>query len=402
MDEEHIALYPFASEVSAYVESLRVSLESLLNSPAFRRSRVRGMERVMQSIEGEIEKPLIKDESWLLSETLSYPFAQILVACVDDQLFTKRYALKEAEATSKWLEKESTDFLLEFGEDFGIQAEAEGLQFSMHFADYIRFSSSIREPIWKLTNRQLRSGMVVVTKKDFVRLLQEATKERIEKSFPIPKIPSEVSSFCASYVAEIKDKFEVHKKKFGTTDFGAVEPDLFPPCISHALANVQGGVNLAHSMRFAMTSFLLSVGMSVDETLNLFNVSPDFDAEVTLYQIEHIAGSTGNIYKPPACDTMRTYGNCIGKDRLCEKINHPLAYYEKKIYLKNKEKEMEKDREEEKEKQEEKEKEEKKEKQEEKRREKGKERKEGNERERKKEKGEGKERKEEKEKERIE
>jgi len=341
------------------------------------------MERVMQSIEGEIEKPLIKDESWLLSETLSYPFAQILVACVDEQLFTKRYALKEAEAASKWLEKESTDFLLEFGEDFGIQAEAEELQFSMHFADYIRFSSSIREPIWKLTNRQLRSGMVVVTKKDFVRLLQEAIKERIEKSFPIPKIPSEVSSFCAPYVAEIKDKFEVHKKKFGTTDFGVVEPELFPPCISHALANVQGGVNLAHSMRFAMTSFLLSVGMSVDEILNLFNVSPDFDAEVTLYQIEHIAGATGNIYKPPACDTMRTYGNCIGKDRLCEKINHPLAYYEKKIYLKNKEKEMEKEKEKGKEKQEEKEKEEKKEKQEEK----GKKRKEGKKREREQEKG---------------
>nr|WP_292387274.1 DNA primase regulatory subunit PriL [Methanosarcina sp. UBA5] len=355
MDEEHIALYPFASEVSVYVESLGVSLESLLNSSALRKSRVRGMERVMQSIEGEIEKPLIKDESWLLSETLSYPFAQILVACLDDQLFTKRYALKEAEAASKWLEKESTDFLLEFGEDFGIQAEAEELQFSMHFADYIRFSSSIREPIWKLTNRQLRSGMVVVAKKDLVRLLQEAIKERIEKSFPVPKIPSEVSSFCTPYVAEIKDKFEIHKKKFGTTDFGEVEPELFPPCISHALANVQGGVNLAHSMRFAMTSFLLSVGMSVDEILNLFNVSPDFDAEITLYQIEHIAGATGNVYKPPACDTMRTYGNCIGKDRLCEKISHPLAYYEKKIYLKNKEKEKEKEKEEGKEKQEEKE-----------------------------------------------
>jgi DNA primase large subunit len=34
---------------------------------------------------------------------------------------------------------------------------------------------------------------------------------------------------------------------------------------------------------------------------------------------------------------MRTYGNCIGKDRLCEKISHPLGYYEKKIYIKNKE-----------------------------------------------------------------
>ena len=126
-------------------------------------------------------------------------------------------------------------------------------------------------------------------------------------------------------------------------------------------------------MRFAMTSFLLSVGMSVDETLNLFNVSPDFDAEVTLYQIEHIAGSTGNIYKPPACDTMRTYGNCIGKDRLCEKISHPLAYYEKKIYLRNKEKEIEKGKEKQEEKGKGKEIEKEKEKQEEKRKERKKE-----------------------------
>lgn len=112
-----------------------------------------------------------------------------------------------------------------------------------------------------------------------------------------------------------------------------MEPDLFPPCISHALANVQGGVNLAHSMRFAMTSFLLSVGMSVDEILNLFNVSPDFDAEVTLYQIEHIAGATGNVYKPPACDTMRTYGNCIGKDRLCEKKSVILWHTTRRKYI---------------------------------------------------------------------
>jgi DNA primase large subunit len=88
-----------------------------------------------------------------------------------------------------------------------------------------------------------------------------------------------------------------------------------------------------------MTSFLLSIGMSVDEILNLFNISPDFGVEKTLYQIKHISGSTGSHYKPPACDTMRTYGNCIGKDRLCEKIKHPLSYYEKRIYLKNKENE---------------------------------------------------------------
>jgi DNA primase large subunit len=345
MQAEELAYYPFISEASTYVEHLGISLGSLLNSRAYRAVRTRGIERLKEALEGEIKKPPISGEAQVLSELLSYPFARILVACVDDQLFTRRYALAEAKAAYTLLKNENPAFLLKFGEEFGIPAAFRDSYFSMHFTDYIRFSSSMKDPAWKLTNRQFRAGEVKITREEFARLLEEAIRERIEQSFPIPEIPSEVSDLCAPYIAEIKDQFEVQKKKFGATDFGAIEPKLFPPCITHALANVQGGVNLAHSMRFAMTSFLLSVGMSVDEILNLFNISPDFDAEKTLYQIEHIAGATGNVYKPPACDTMRTYGNCIGKDRLCEKINHPLAYYEKKIYLKNKERERGKEQE---------------------------------------------------------
>jgi DNA primase large subunit len=339
MRAEELAYYPFISEASTHVENMGVSLENLLNSRAFRTARNRGIERVKEALEGEIRKPPVYGEAQILSELLSYPFARMLVACVDDQLFTRRYALAEAKAASILLKNENPSFLLEFGEDFGISASFRDTYFSMHFTDYIRFSKFLKDPAWKLTNRQFRTGKVRITREEFARLLEEAIRERIEHSFPIPEIPREVSSFCAPYVAEIKDQFEIQKKKFGATDFGSVEPELFPPCISHALANVHGGVNLAHSMRFAMTSFLLSVGMSVDEILNLFNISPDFDAEKTLYQIEHIAGATGNVYKPPACDTMRTYGNCIGKDRFCEKINHPLGYYERRIYFKNKEKE---------------------------------------------------------------
>ncbi|RXA21445.1 DNA primase regulatory subunit PriL [Methanosarcina sp. MSH10X1] len=345
MQADELAYYPFISEASTHVENLGISLDSLLNSRAYRAARVRGIERVKEALEGEIRKPPVSGEAQILSELLSYPFARMLVACVDDQLFTRRYALAEAKAAYTLLRNENPAFLLKIGEDFGISADFKTSYFNMHFTDYIRFSNSLKDPAWKLTNRQFRAGEVKITREEFARLLEEAVREHIEQSFPIPEIPAEVTSFCAPYVAEIKDQFEIQKKKFGATDFGTVEPELFPPCISHALANAQGGVNLAHSMRFAMTSFLLSVGMSVDEILNLFNISPDFDAEKTLYQIEHIAGATGNVYKPPACDTMRTYGNCVGKDRLCEKINHPLAYYEKKIYLKNREREKEEEKE---------------------------------------------------------
>ncbi|MCL2549833.1 MAG: DNA primase regulatory subunit PriL, partial [Methanimicrococcus sp.] len=98
----------------------------------------------------------------------------------------------------------------------------------------------------------------------------------------------------------------------------------FPPCINKALSNVREGINLAHSMRFAMVSFLSNIGMSADDIVNVFNVSPDFSEEKTRYQVEHIAG---NQYKTPSCATMQTYGNCTGQNNMCSKIRHPLSYY---------------------------------------------------------------------------
>ncbi len=88
-------------------------------------------------------------EVQVLSELLSYPFARMLVACVDDQLFTRRYALAEAKAAYTLLKNENLAFLLEFGEDFGISADFKDTYFSMHFTDYIRFSKSLKDPAWK-------------------------------------------------------------------------------------------------------------------------------------------------------------------------------------------------------------------------------------------------------------
>ncbi|MBN1134662.1 MAG: DNA primase large subunit PriL, partial [Methanosarcinaceae archaeon] len=198
-------------------------------------------------------------------------------------------------------------------------------------------SSSMKDLNWKLVNRKLDSGNVHIAKEEFARLLQEAVRERILASLPMD-VPPDICRSCETYLIEIKEILESRKNVFGAGDFGAVESELFPPCIAHAIANVRTGVNLAHSMRFAMTSFLLTVGMSVQDVIDLFNVSPDFDVEKTRYQIEHIAGSSGTTYTPPSCETMKTYGNCYGADELCKRISHPLNYYRRKLRLKDKSK----------------------------------------------------------------
>ena len=193
MRADELAYYPFISEASTYVENLGISLDNLLNSRAYRAARTRGIERVKEALEGEIRKLHVSGEVQVLSELLSYPFARMLVACVDDQLFTRRYALAEAKAAYTLLKNENLAFLLEFGEDFGISADFKDTYFSMHFTDYIRFSKSLKDPAWKLTNRQFRAGKVKITREEFARLLEEDVRERIEQSFPIPGISEEIS-----------------------------------------------------------------------------------------------------------------------------------------------------------------------------------------------------------------
>ncbi|MBN2111302.1 MAG: DNA primase regulatory subunit PriL [Methanosarcinaceae archaeon] len=337
MDQKDLALYPYVSEASSYVASLDFSLDRLISSRAMESARLRGKERVLQSIEGEIQKPglLSSDDRKILIELLSYPFSRILVSCIDDPFLTRRYSLAEAVSSYKSLKGRDPGFLKDLAREFGIQAKVEDPGFSMHFTDYIRLAGTLKATEWKLVNRKLDSGYVNVSKDEFARLLQEGVKNRIEGSLPV-SVPGEIVQACEPYLEEIRAALHERKTTFGDgSEFGSVESELFPPCITYAISQTRAGVNLAHSMRFAMTSFLLTVGMSVDDILNLFTSSPDFDIEKARYQVEHIAGASGTSYKPPSCATMQTYGNCYSPDGICKKIKHPLGYYQRRIWLRD-------------------------------------------------------------------
>ena len=327
MSPEELALFPFLKEASEYVEELDFSMDSLMTSIAFESVRRRGFERVMQAFSGEITKPSFANDKEILSELLSYPYARILVSCVNEPAFTRRYALSEAVAAYSILKKtveKDLDFTLEVGSDFGIEAADSDEHMRIYFSDYIRNALSMRDLSWKLINRHMEHGYVTIQREEFARLLQEAIRKRIEGSLPIPEIPEEIRDRCAPQIEELKAKYEEQRQNLGDADLGEVDFNLFPPCITKALANVREGVNLAHSLRFAMVSFLLNVGMTVDDVVGAFNISPDFSEEKTRYQVEHIAN---NQYKTPSCATMQTYGNCIGKNNMCAKIRHPLSYY---------------------------------------------------------------------------
>ena len=330
MDVFGFANYPFVNGALRYVDGLDFNLDELFSELVFEGVRERGKGRILEAMGDGISKPSISDKTGAEKELLSYPVARILVSCINDTYLIRRYALAEAKSAHELLKKLPVASLKEFASEFNIDATIGEHASDMHFTDYIRFA--VRDPKWKLINRNMKHGRVSLSKDEFARILEEAVRKRIESNLPA-EVPPEICSALENSIQEIRSEMEARRSEFSIEEFKEIMPDCFPPCVVHALSGVQSGVNLTHSMRFALTSFLLNIGMNVDGIIDLFNVSPDFDEEKTRYQVMHIQGATGTTYKSPSCSTMLTYGNCIGKDSLCGRISHPLGFYRKKAWL---------------------------------------------------------------------
>jgi DNA primase large subunit len=332
MDVFKFAYFPFVNGAAKYVEALDFKLDELFSDRAFERIRERGKERVLSAIGEGIAKNAYPDRVSAEKELLSYPVARILVSCINDNYLIRRYALAEAKSAHEQVKGLADGDLKELADDFNIDAVIDGHAYVMHFTDYIRYAHVIHEPKWKLVNRNMDHGKVTLIREDFSRILEEAIRKRIESSLPVD-VPAGICASLERYLEEIRDALKTRKSEFSIEEFKEIMPDCFPPCMVHALSNAKAGVNLPHSMRFALTSFLLNIGMNTEGIIDLFKVSPDFDEERTRYQVMHIHGATGTTYTSPSCATMITYGNCFGKEALCERISHPLSYYRRKAWM---------------------------------------------------------------------
>lgn len=329
MDSLRAAKYPFLRESAEFAEKNSAGIEDLMSSPTYSDARNRGLQRVMDAIEA----PRISDVSLLkdydrLTEVLSYPYARMIVSCIDDRFLTKRYALAEAVHMNELLSKDPASITV-IANELEVRSTEDGPDhILMPFPDYLRYSCTLKAVEWKLINTDLRKGYVRLGKQKFDRLLQTAYQERIESELPL-KIPEEFRKLLSVNVDTVSMKLSEAKNRLSPTGGKGMEAQYLPPCMRTILANAQNGMNLPHSARFALVSFLNTLGVSYDGIIALFSQSPDFDESRSSYQIKHITGELSGTegYTPPECSTMKTNGICFDPDNLCAKINHPLNYY---------------------------------------------------------------------------
>lgn len=326
-----LARYPFLPEASGYLRERQITLDALVNSAVFDQARHAGRRRVMDAlVDGVIADQTAVTEADAMVELLSYAVARIIVSCNPDEHLIQRYALAEAVTVQSRLETENIDFVIDMAVFLGLDAVRDNAtEASVHFTDYLKHSSQMRSEEWKLVNQELDSGRISLNKPRLARLLQHAIRERIESELPLPVNDGIIEAFRNS-IDLVREEVERRKAKFEKESYGKVSFLRLPPCMKKLMAMMKAGENVPHVGRFALTSFLHTIGMSNDEIVAVFSSSPDFKEQLARYQIDHITGkSSGVEYLPPECATMKTQGVCFDPDYLCKKkwLHHPLNYY---------------------------------------------------------------------------
>jgi len=330
---EDLAKYPFLKEAGDYVKELSLSIEDLRQDdyqPALKRAKDRVVEAIQKnSISTEIEEPNL--------EILSFPLALMLVKAIGIDYFMHRYSLAESVRAERLLEKEkkpiiSHIFKSAFDVDL-ISIEHNVFDFKMNMVEYLLRATHFHKPEWKLVNRVVENGFVYLKTRELVRLMREEIRKMVYermKSLSLPKMPENVK--------EIIDEINKALPPVPSKELQEVTPGIFPPCVTHVLDLLQKGQNVPHFGRFLLTSYLLSIGKSVDDVINIYPRAPDFSERLTRYQVEHIAGMRGGRrqYKAPGCRTLITHGLCFKDEILCARIKNPLQFGRKPLELKKK------------------------------------------------------------------
>jgi DNA primase large subunit len=272
-----------------------------------------------------------------MTELISYPVALMLVALKGENFLDRRYALAEAVRIYLLLQQEDRKTLFQIASDefhWDLQEAQENYDgisygYRLYLTDFLHASDAFHEDKWKLVNRILKNGYVLLQKNEVARLMQGEVETQIRDRVS-QHVKFQVPEQIVQKLNKINKVFEENRNKLGAEDMPTeVIREAFPPCIRYCLEGLLSGRRASHMERFALTSFLVNIGMPIESMVDLYVSVTDFDEAMTRYQIEHIAGARGNKtrYTPPLCDTLRTHGICRNKDDICEHIKHPLSYY---------------------------------------------------------------------------
>lgn len=332
LTNEDLRKYPFLPNAVERVKELGLTLADIASS-ALKSMTERASRYVEASIRNSEIPPPAEDCD---EEIVSFMISLLILKLIGDRLLVRRFAATFARRSRFFLSGEEQDKLLYLLNSLGIKVRYAGNAFgyplSVNVFDYLS-NMPERRGSWKLVHRIVDRGWVYVSKAEAVRLGEERLRDLIERRVeeikvdglqipdPLYSLAEKLSSEWGTYLRKIKENWAI-------AEVDNWESAL-PPCVKAIMDGVKAGKNVPHSARFMLASFLLSIGLSVEEVLEIFRAAPDFKEQIARYQVEHIAGLRGSRkkYSPYKCDNMKTLALCVAE---CN-VKHPLQYYWKSL-----------------------------------------------------------------------
>ena len=342
LGQDEIAKYPFLADAGQYLKDKGFTLEQFGTDPDLKQLVAKAFERIQVAADGKIYKSdLVGDqvskEAALPREVFSFLLAIVLLKLSGMHTLIKRFALAEARRAEKYLEKDLANISDESKKElaikiiddlFSVQVEKLDDYFVISVSDYLKHSINFHEREWKLINRHVENGQVFLTPHETVRLIRKELGTYINSKIINAKTPTMIPGFEDSV-----NKLVLLSKKFVTF---TVTTGEYPPCIKHAIEELEKGENLPHSGRFMLGTFLLSKGQSIEQIAPLFKNAPDYNERVTLYQLNHLAGASGSgtRYTCPSCEKLKTQDLCFAIPE-CDNIINPLQFGKKRSNERN-------------------------------------------------------------------
>ena len=337
LGEDEKAKYPFMADAGKYLKEQGFTLEQFGTDPDLiplidkAYNRIHAACEMNNTYKSEIIKNQVSNTGSLPREVFSFLLSIVLLKLTGVPTLARRFALSESMRAESFLEKDlknisndSNELPIKIIEDlFSIKIRKQDDFFVIPIADYIKHSVNFHEREWKLVNRHVENGFVFLDPHQTVRLFRKELGTYINSKILTGKKPSMISGFENSV-----EKLIQYSKKFQSN---FVTTGEYPPCVKHAIEVLEKGDNLPHSGRFMLATFLLSKGQTVEQIAPLFKNAPDYNERVTLYQLNHLAGTSGSgtQYSCPSCEKLNTQSLCFATSD-CNNIINPLQFGRKK------------------------------------------------------------------------
>ncbi len=287
---------------------------------------------------------------------------------LEDKRFTARVALAYSKTAKKQLESEDDEVLATIATKLGLRVvlsheapripvvtsrgkkEVLGfkqLRYALPVEDYLEVVSKrlAHDEAYSLSNMVVSRGLVYLDNQVFTRILEEkvfqvvlgSAEEQLESPVAgVEKIArvlqeavlKEYYKEPATIATTTTEREPEEASTAPVTETSEVIESLFPPCIKRILNELKAGGNPSHVERFNLAAFLGQIGLGVDDILEYFKKTADYNEKIARYQVEHILGLRGSRrkYMPYNCDKMKSAGICPIEDQ-CPGGKNPVAVY---------------------------------------------------------------------------